>query len=63
MCFQVGDYQLIRRTNKIRRHHIHENGIQKAIKKASAEAEITKKANCHCLRHYVESDIMGRMAA
>lgn len=39
------------RSSKVRRHHIHENGLQKAVKKAATEAKITKRANCHALRH------------
>ena len=39
------------RTGIARRHHIHENGLQKYIKKAAEQAGITKKVNCHCLRH------------
>lgn len=34
-----------------RRHHIHENGLQKYIKQAADAAGITKKVNCHALRH------------
>ncbi|MCB2184723.1 MAG: integron integrase [Desulfobulbaceae bacterium] len=39
------------RSNQRRRHHMHENGLQKAIKKAAAQVEIAKAVNCHCLRH------------
>lgn len=39
------------RSNKARRHHIHENGLQRKIKKAGPNANITKKVNCHALRH------------
>jgi len=39
------------RSNKVRRHHIHENGLQKKIKQAAINAGITKKVNCHALRH------------
>ncbi len=39
------------RSNKYRRHHVHENGLQKVIKKAAIQAEIHKKVNCHSLRH------------
>ncbi len=39
------------RSNISRRHHIHENSLQKALKKASLNLEITKKVNCHALRH------------
>lgn len=39
------------RSNKIRRHHIHESNLQRFIKKASVDAGIVKKVNCHTLRH------------
>ena len=39
------------RSNKIRRHHIHENGLQRKVKQAASKAGITKKVNCHALRH------------
>ena len=39
------------RSNKARRHHIHENGLQRKIKQAAPKAGITKKVNCHALRH------------
>ena len=34
-----------------RRHHIHENALQRAIKTAADAAGITKRVNCHGLRH------------
>lgn len=39
------------RCNKIRRHHIHENSLQRRIKEATKSAGIHKKASCHSLRH------------
>lgn len=39
------------RSGKIRRHHIHENSLQKAVKKAAREAGLTKNVSCHSLRH------------
>jgi len=39
------------RSGVMRRHHVHENGLQKHIKKAGEKAGITKKLNCHALRH------------
>lgn len=39
------------RSGVTRRHHVHENGLQKSIKKAAAQAKINKKVNCHALRH------------
>lgn len=39
------------RSGKMRRHHVHENGLQKAVKRAAEEAGIQKKVGCHTLRH------------
>lgn len=39
------------RSKRYGRHHIHENGLQKQIKKASLSAAIHKKVSCHSLRH------------
>ena len=39
------------RTGNVRRHHIHENGLQKKVKQAALNADIFKKVNCHALRH------------
>ena len=39
------------RSGKVRRHHVHENGLQKHIKAAARSAGINKKVNCHSLRH------------
>ncbi len=34
-----------------RRHHIHENGLQKTIKKTAERVGILKRVTCHVLRH------------
>ncbi len=39
------------RSGKIRRHHVHESSLQRYIKKAAEKKGITKKVNCHSLRH------------
>lgn len=39
------------RSGVTRRHHIHENGLQRKIKAAAREAGIDKRVNCHALRH------------
>jgi integron integrase len=39
------------RTAVKRRHHINENGLQKAIKAAAAKAGIAKRVTCHTMRH------------
>ena len=39
------------RSGKVRRHHINENLVQKAVKEAAMRAEISKRVSCHTLRH------------
>jgi len=39
------------RSSKVRRHHLHENGLQKHIKRSAEQNKIYKKVNCHALRH------------
>jgi integron integrase len=39
------------RSGTVRRHHIHENLVQKAVKEAAMRAGINKKVSCHTLRH------------
>ena len=39
------------RSGVIRCHHVHENGLQKAVKQAAQDAALTKPVNCHSLRH------------
>jgi len=36
---------------KIRRHHLHESGLQKAVKRAATASDINKRVGCHTLRH------------
>jgi integron integrase len=38
-------------SNKIRRHHIHENSLQKAVKKAAQSAGLASGISVHTLRH------------
>ena len=39
------------RSGKIRRHHLHESGLQRAVKRAAARAGIDKRVGCHTFRH------------
>ena len=39
------------RTTVVRRHHVHQSNVQKAIKQAVRSAGIAKPASCHTLRH------------
>jgi integron integrase len=49
--FPSGRVSVDPRSGKTRRHHVHENGLQKALKAAAQRAGIPKRVNCHCLRH------------
>jgi integrase len=35
----------------VRRHHLHESSLQKAVKRAACEIRINKRVGCHTLRH------------
>ena len=39
------------RSGKVRRHHIHESGLQNHIKKVSDKLAVNKQVNCHTFRH------------
>lgn len=39
------------RSGIARRHHAHESGLQKQVKRAADRAGISKRVNCHALRH------------
>ncbi|HRX71329.1 MAG: integron integrase [Gammaproteobacteria bacterium] len=49
--FPSGRLSVDPRSGTIRRHHLHENSLQKAVKKAATAARLVKSANCHALRH------------
>jgi len=49
--FPSGRLSVDPRSGAIRRHHLHENGLQKAVKQAATAARLAKPANCHALRH------------
>lgn len=38
-------------TNQLRRHHLHESSVQKAVKSAVYKSGSNKKASCHTFRH------------
>lgn len=46
------------RTDKTRRHHAHESGLQKAVKLASKKAKIDKRVSCHTLRHSFATNLL-----
>ncbi len=39
------------RTGRTRRHHVHETGLQKAIRRAAVKAAFNKRVTSHTLRH------------
>jgi len=39
------------RSDTMRRHHVHENNLQKHIKHAATAVGLNKRINCHALRH------------
>ena len=49
--FPSGRLSVDPRSGRTRRHHIHESGIQKAVKKSAREAGLVKRVNSHCMRH------------
>ena len=49
--FAAADYSTDPRTGVIRRHHLHEKTIQRAMRAAVIAAGIHKPASCHTLRH------------
>ncbi len=36
---------------RVRRHHVHENGLQRAVAEGARRAGIPKRVSCHALRH------------
>lgn len=49
--FPSGRLSVDPRSGAIRRHHMHESGLQRAVKKAAANAGIGKRIGCHTFRH------------
>jgi site-specific recombinase XerD len=49
--FPATRHYVDRITGQLRRHHLHESVIQRAVKKALHQAEIAKPARCHTFRH------------
>lgn len=49
--FATQNYVRDPRSGVMRRHHIHEKGVQRAMRAAVIAANIAKPASCHTLRH------------
>ena len=48
------------RSGVVRRHHLHESGIQRAVKQAAQRAKLTKRVGCHTLRHCFATHLLER---
>jgi len=46
------------RSGVLRRHHVHESGLQKAIKRAAAQAGLTKRVGTHTMRHSFATNLL-----
>jgi integron integrase len=49
--FPAKNFSVDPRSGKTRRHHLDEKGVQRAVKQAVRDAELTKPATPHTLRH------------
>jgi integron integrase len=49
--FPSGSISQDPRSGEVRRHHLHESSLQKALKQAVRQAGIQKKVSCHTFRH------------
>ncbi len=49
--FPAARHYVDRETGELRRHHIHETGIQRAVRAAGRRAGLTKRVTPHTLRH------------
>lgn len=47
------------RTGIVRRHHVLESGLQKAVKTAAERGRITKRVGCHTFRHCFATHMPG----
>jgi integrase len=56
--FPAGSRGTDPRTGTVRRHHLHESVIRKAIYAATRSAGLAKKVSCHTFRHNADFRIM-----
>lgn len=48
------------RTGNVHRHHLHETGLQKAVRAAAARARLNKRVTCHSFRHSFATHLLER---
>jgi integrase len=56
--FPADDYSTDPRSGHVRRHHLDEQILQRAVREAVRQAGLTIRFTPHCFRHYAEYRIM-----
>jgi integrase len=46
-------------SGQVRRHHLHETVLQRAVREAVLAAGLTRRASCHSLRHSFATALLG----